>query len=188
MRRKLVWILLLTVSSLLNHQTAHARHKKRNPRTEVDLNSVAEPKDQEVCFSPDSPCDLKLIQMIRSAKKSIDMAVYAINRDSLVHHLILASKKMPVRIVVDRRQSKGERSLVPLMIKAGVKLKYGRQRGVMHNKFTIVDGKMLETGSFNYTNHASESNHENQVYLSNPTIVEKFKLEFENLWENGFPT
>jgi len=152
---------------------------------EIDLNTVSEPKDQEVCFSPDEPCDLKLIKLIQSAKKSIDMTIYDINRDKLVHELMVASKRIPVRILVDRRQAKGEHSLVPLLIKAGVPVKFGRQRGIMHNKFTLVDHKMLETGSFNYTNHASEANNENQIYLTSPIIVEKYKKRFEQLWEHG---
>ncbi len=161
---------------------------KKTKTSEITLQSVAEPKDQEVCFSPDEPCDLKLIQLVKSAKESVDIAVYDINRDQLVHELILASKRIQVRVVADKRQAKGNHSLVPLMIKAGVPLKFGHQRGIMHNKFTIVDGRMIETGSFNYTNHATEANNENQIYLSTPNIVSLYKKRFDVLWSNGLPS
>jgi phosphatidylserine/phosphatidylglycerophosphate/cardiolipin synthase-like enzyme len=55
----------------------------------------------------------------------------------------------------------------------------------MHNKFTIVDGKMLETGSFNYANHASQANNENQIYLVQPEILERYKKRFEEIWQAG---
>jgi phosphatidylserine/phosphatidylglycerophosphate/cardiolipin synthase-like enzyme len=148
---------------------------------------IAPPKDLEVCFSPQDPCDLKLIKFLDSAEKSLDIAIYDINIDELVHHVLLKSRKIPVRIVVDRRQSKGSHSLVNLLVKAGAKVKFGRQRGIMHNKFMIVDGKALETGSFNYTNHAFKANRENQIYLWNPQVVEQFQREFEILWESGRP-
>jgi phosphatidylserine/phosphatidylglycerophosphate/cardiolipin synthase-like enzyme len=148
---------------------------------------ISPPKDSEVCFSPQDPCDLKLIKFLDTAEKSIDIAIYDINIDELVHHLLLKAKKIPVRIVVDRRQSKGSHSLVNLLIKAGAQVRFGRQRGIMHNKFMIIDGKAIETGSFNYTNHAFKANRENQIYLWNPHIVEEFRQEFEILWKTGSP-
>ncbi len=85
----------------------------------------AEAKDTaaiETCFSPDEPCDEQLIKFVMSAEKSIDVAIYDINLDQLVHQLLLKSKKMPVRIVVDRRQSKGNHSLVSTLIMSSMLL------------------------------------------------------------------
>lgn len=170
---------------LLNGFTASSAKASAPPSAPSAPPSV--PKDQEVCFSPDEPCDQKLIKFIQSAQKSIDIAIYDITLDKLAHEILVASKKIPVRIVVDRRQSKGNHSLVPLLIKAGAQVRFGRQRGIMHNKFTIVDGKMIETGSFNYTNHATVANNENQIYLSNPDIVERYKKRFEEIWGKAVP-
>lgn len=146
---------------------------------------VAAPKDKEVCFSPIEPCDVKLTKLIQSAQRSIDVAIYDINREELVHQLLLASRRIPVRILVDRRQAAGSHSSVNTLIKGGAQVRYGRQRGIMHNKFTIVDGNMVETGSFNYTKHASEANNENQVYLADPSIVARFQKRFEQIWSEG---
>lgn len=176
---------LILICTCLISSSVEARRK--NPILEsakkwVDEKLVAVPQDLEVCFSPDEPCDIKLIKLVQSAQKSIDVAVFDINLDQLVHELLVASKKIPVRIVVDSRQAKGDHSLVPLMIKAGAQIRYGRQRGLMHNKFIIIDGKMVETGSFNYTNHARKANNENQVYLADPNIVTRYKNRFEEIW------
>jgi phosphatidylserine/phosphatidylglycerophosphate/cardiolipin synthase-like enzyme len=169
---------------------AFAATKKLNssakPTAEIDLSQVAAPVDDEVCFSPEGHCDLKLLKFIQSAQKSIDVAVYDINLDALVHELLAKSKKgVSVRLVVDKRQASEKNSLVATLIKAGGDLKYGHQRGIMHNKFVIVDGHRLETGSFNYTNHASVANNENQIYLSTPAVVERFQKRFADLWEEG---
>lgn len=149
---------------------------------------ITPPKDGEVCFSPEEPCDLKLIKFIEMAQKSVDIAIYDINLDQLVHQLLLASKKLQVRIIVDTRQAKGLHSLVPLLIKAGANVRSGRQRGIMHNKFAIVDGRMIETGSFNFTNHASKANNENQIYIANPEIVKRYRDRFEEIWQMAGPT
>jgi phosphatidylserine/phosphatidylglycerophosphate/cardiolipin synthase-like enzyme len=51
----------------------------------------------------------------------------------------------------------------------------------MHNKFTLVDGTRLETGSFNYSHQASTANQENQLYLGTPEIVARYKARFEKM-------
>ena len=90
----------------------------------------------------------------------------------------MASKRIPVRVLVDLRQAKGVHTLVPLLIKGGIPVRIGNQRGIMHNKFTVLDGQWVETGSFNYTNNASDKNNENQLYLNNPKVVEQYRKRF----------
>jgi phosphatidylserine/phosphatidylglycerophosphate/cardiolipin synthase-like enzyme len=139
----------------------------------------------ESCFSPDQECAEKLVKLIDSAKSSIDIAAYDINEDQIVHHLLVQSKRLKVRVVVDRRQSKGKHSAVALLIRAGVAVRYGKQRGIMHNKFVIVDRVQLETGSFNFTHHASRANAENQIYLTDAETVKKYSDRFERLWSGA---
>ena len=169
--------------------SAEARKKRNALMNEISNKfteaTIAAPKDDEVCFSPDERCDLKLLKFIESAQKSIDIAIYDLNLDQIGHALLLKSKTIPVRIVFDMRQSKEKNSIVPMLIKAGLNLKIGHQRGIMHNKFAIVDGQRVETGSFNYTNHAYQANNENQVYLSTPAIVNRYKARFNTIWEEA---
>jgi phosphatidylserine/phosphatidylglycerophosphate/cardiolipin synthase-like enzyme len=140
-----------------------------------------------VCFSPDGGCDEKLWTFFQSAKKSLDVAVFDLTHEKIVHEILVASRRVPVRVVVDRRQSKGPHSLVSTLVKAKVPVRFGRQRGVMHHKFAIVDGVTLQTGSFNYTDSATRRNRENQLYLADPAIVGAYRKEFDRLWDEGAP-
>ena len=186
---------IILISSLILSLSAHAfgkSQKKSAPqspapqsKTELSAAQIDLPRDQEVCFSPDEPCDLKLLKFIESAEKSIDVAVFDINLDQIVHALLVKSKTIQVRVLVDKRQSKGPHSLVKTLVKGGVQVRYGSQRGVMHNKFVIVDQKSIETGSFNYTNHAYKANQENQIYLVNSSIVDRYLKRFEQSWSKG---
>lgn len=185
----------ILLMSLILCVSAHAfvKNKTKNPIHEITSSlerKVNEfktelPQDLEVCFSPDEPCDLKLLKFIESAEKSIEVAVFDINLDQIVHALILKSKKINVRVLVDKRQSKGQHSLVQTLVKGRVKVRYGSQRGVMHNKFVIIDQKFLETGSFNYTNHAYKANQENQIYIHNPAVIDRYLKRFEQSWKSG---
>ena len=176
---------MISIVFFCSFAIAKQTHKLPPSNEEFDETAVKPPIENEVCFSPGEHCDVKLYKLIQTAQKSIDIAIYDINLDKLVHEVLLASKKIQVRIIVDRRQSKGNHSLVPLLIKAGAKVRYGKQRGIMHNKFCIVDSKILETGSFNFTNHASLANQENQIYLTNPGIVGRYKTRFEKMWDEA---
>ena len=164
---------------------SHQNKSSKQSQETIDPSQVSLPKDQEVCFSPEEPCDLKLLKFIESAEKSIDVAVFDINLDQIVHALLVKSKSIPVRVLVDKRQSKGPHSLVKTLVKGGVQVRYGSQRGVMHHKFVIVDQKSLQTGSFNYTNHAYKANQENQIYLFNALIVDRYLKRFEQSWSKG---
>jgi phosphatidylserine/phosphatidylglycerophosphate/cardiolipin synthase-like enzyme len=184
--RKSLSLILVVMS--MGQSTAQARSAKASHTPSLeDLATVSMPKDQDVCFSPEEQCDLKLIKLIQSAQTSIDVAVYDISLDMLAHQLLTQGKKIHVRILVDKRQSKEKNSVVGLLIKAGANVRYGHQRGIMHNKFAIIDGKMMETGSYNYTNHATQANNENQIYLASPTIVKRYVDRFEKIWQEGQP-
>jgi phosphatidylserine/phosphatidylglycerophosphate/cardiolipin synthase-like enzyme len=154
-------------------------------QTRLDITEP--PKDLEVCFSPEEHCDAKLIRFVQTAKSRIDLAVYDINHEQLVFRLLALAKKIPVRIVVDKRQASEPHSLVALLLKGGANVRFGTQRGIMHNKFVLIDGKAVETGSFNFTHHASLANNENQVYLFSPQVVSRFKNRFDTLWAAGKP-
>lgn len=168
-----------------------SRHKKRSmvdlAEDSVAIALVPVPEDLEVCFSPEERCDLKLVKFIDSAQKSLEVAIFDINLGLLVDHLIAQSKKIAVRMVVDRKQALSDHSAVRKLLGAGVSIRFGNQRGIMHNKFVIVDGRMMETGSFNQTNGASFMNNENQLYLANPKVLQKYQKRFEQLWQRAKP-
>ena len=182
------FILGFLIVCLLTPDAYPRTRKSSGHEHQIDLQTISSPQDGEVCFSPDEPCDLKLLKFIQSAKVSIDLAIFDINLDQIVHELLVAKAKgIKVRVLVDARQSKGEHSLVNTLVKGDVGVRKGRQRGIMHNKFVIIDGKAVEVGSFNFTKHAAQSNNENQLYDFRPNVVKKYVERFEVIWERAKP-
>ena len=88
MNRILFYPLLATLT-LISPVNSEARNRKHdNPFIDTINNSMVKPpQDQEVCFSPNERCDIKLTKFVESAKGSIDVAIYDINLDQLVHQL-----------------------------------------------------------------------------------------------------
>lgn len=52
---------------------------------------------------------------------------------------------------------------------------------LMHNKFCIIDSKVLITGSYNWTLKAEKDNYENVIVSVEPTLINEFEKYFEHL-------
>lgn len=146
---------------------------------------VSSPHNQEVCFSPDEPCDEKILNFVGGAQKSIDIAAYELTLKPLGDQLTSLAKKIPIRIVMDKKEANKQGSLASSLRSAGISVRYGNQHGLMHDKFTIIDGAIVETGSFNYTMDAVSRNQENQIYLAQPVVVERYKERFQKMWDTA---
>jgi len=51
----------------------------------------------------------------------------------------------------------------------------------MHNKFCVIDGKIALSGSYNWTENATNNNMENLMMTSDALIIRKLRDEFNNL-------
>ena len=128
----------------------------------------AGPDEVKVVFN--KHCDDLLIKEIKSAKKEILIAIYTITNAKIVDAIIEASEDdVRIHVRYDKIQAKEARSMdkdVERLKDAGIecegieiKSKYGR----MHHKYTVIDRRIVLTGSFNYTVTASTVNRENAV-------------------------
>lgn len=58
----------------------------------------------------------------------------------------------------------------------------------MHNKFMIVDGRLLATGSYNLSDNAEHATLENMLFFdaaAHPALVAAYEQTFEGLWTTG---
>jgi phosphatidylserine/phosphatidylglycerophosphate/cardiolipin synthase-like enzyme len=61
------------------------------------------------------------------------------------------------------------------------------KKGKLHAKCLIIDGSRVLTGSFNWTDSASESNVELLLFSDDALVAQEFQKIFERLWEEGKP-
>ena len=113
-------------------------------------------------FSPEDDLNSAYLKLINKAKRSIHIVDYSFNMIQLVD---LLNKKInngvDVMLVLDRSQRSGSSEKDALM-KMNEKLKRNTVFGdsskdkIIHDKFTVIDGKIVESGSWNYTEVAEE--------------------------------
>jgi phosphatidylserine/phosphatidylglycerophosphate/cardiolipin synthase-like enzyme len=57
----------------------------------------------------------------------------------------------------------------------------------MHHKLLLIDGRVLATGSYNFTRSAEESNDENIVILFSRNAAAELELEFAEIFQAAGP-
>jgi len=143
--------------------------------------------DTKVYFSPNGGCQEAVIREISKAQKSIDIAMYSFTSREIVQELVKAKeKKVKIRIVLDKGQKTEEYSKSRYLISKGADVRFHLGTGLMHNKFALIDGRVVLTGSFNWTAAADQKNAENLLILTENGIAKKYVNQFERLWtESG---
>ena len=144
----------------------------------------AAPAAPEVYFSPGGGVRDRLLRQINLTKSSIDLAIFDFTSGELAGALLAAhARGVAIRIVADARQARGKHSEVPSLVAGGIPVREvrGRGHGIMHHKFAIFDGRLLVTGSYNWTDSAEARNFENVLFLDDREIVARYARLFERL-------
>lgn len=142
-----------------------------------------------VGFSPSaSQSALQLVlNTINSARRSIDVAAYSFTSKPVAAALVAARKRgVAVRVVADEKGNAGKYTAVTFLANQGVPVRVNGRYAIMHNKFMVVDGDAVQTGSFNYTASAATRNAENVLVVQDsPELTNAYQSEFTRLWRES---
>lgn len=137
----------------------------------------------ELRFLPDDQEAIARIKnLIRSAKSTIQVAMYTFTREDLADTLIRAKNRgVSVQVVLDTTQSKKtNKKIVDLLSDNGVFVALRDMGSVMHNKFMLVDQEILEHGSANWTRAAFWKN-DDYIIIIDP-LSEEQKTAMQKIW------
>jgi len=149
----------------------------------------------QACFSPQGKCAAHIMCELEQAKGELLIAVYAFTSDELAGAVVQAKKRgVAVQVIVDREfdarneSSKGkflEGQKIPVRRLSGAKLNAReKETGLMHQKFAVIDRKIVFTGSYNWTHSADSLNDENLLLFRDAgPLAEEYRKIFLRLWE-----
>jgi phosphatidylserine/phosphatidylglycerophosphate/cardiolipin synthase-like enzyme len=128
-----------------------------------------------------------IIAAINRSRHTVDIAVYSLTQPDITAAIEAAHRRgVRVRIVSDEGQSRDRHSEVAYLRSRGIPVRLSNgfrgERSIMHNKFAIFDGNLVETGSFNWTTSASSYNFENAILIAVPEVSAKYEGEFTHIW------
>jgi cardiolipin hydrolase len=138
----------------------------------------------EAHFSPGEDCRRQLLDLLVSARESIDISVFTISDDRLSDAILTTHKRgVSVRLITDNDKARDQGSDVFYLIDLGLPVRMDASENHMHHKFAVIDKKILVNGSFNWTRSATDYNQENILVTDEPKLVTAYLNEFEDLWK-----
>ncbi|TCV98748.1 phospholipase D family nuclease [Biostraticola tofi] len=142
-----------------------------------------------VGFSPSGTAIATIVAAIDSASQRISVAAYAFTSKKVAAALTRAHLRgITVQLVADKKAASDKYTAVTFLANKGVAVRLNNRYAIMHNKFMVIDGRTVQTGSFNYSNSADRRNAENVLVLWNaPEVANEYQKEFERLWQEGQP-
>ena len=146
----------------------------------------------EIAFAPlpQRSAERLVIKVINAGEASVFMAAYQMTSKPIADALCRAAERgVAVSAVLDNRSNPHGRgnSKRDYLTACGVDVRADACYPIMHDKFIVVDGKHVETGSFNYTFAASERNAENAVVMwNNADMAKRYEAEFDRLFAEAW--
>jgi len=142
---------------------------------------------------PDTPAshygglDEKLTAFIDGAERSVDMAIYQLDLENVTQALLNArARGCTVRVVTDVdivTDPKENPSFVRLE-QAGIRVSAGNPNAIMHDKFVVVDGKAVWTGSWNFTVNDTYRYNNDAVLIQSADLAKNYTATFEKMWRD----
>lgn len=139
-------------------------------------------------FSPGGGAQEELARLIDACRTSLDAVTYTFSSKTLADAVIRAKDRgVRVRFMIDEKRG-AEAGLAKYLLDNGVNIKFrgGRnEKGAMHSKYAILDGRILQTGSFNWTVNASVNSFENMIFVGDPGAVSAYQQNFDWLFSGA---
>jgi len=158
--------LALAVAGCNNSITSNVIQEKEPYENNVEL---------KIYFCPKQDCNSAMVNAVNNAQESVHCAFFDLELGELINSLSKKSREADVKVIIDKGNYEGE-------IKGeGIKTVASKQ--YMHNKFCVVDGSTVLTGSMNPTNNDAFKNNNNLLIINSRYIAENYNDEFDELWK-----
>jgi phosphatidylserine/phosphatidylglycerophosphate/cardiolipin synthase-like enzyme len=130
--------------------------------------------------------DGHLVALIDGAKSSVDIAFFEFNLPSVAQALIAAHQRgVQVRIVYDDEHTDPGPPFSDLL-DAGIPATPDQRGAYMHDKFAVIDGATVWTGSWNMTINGTYYNNNNVIVITSPRLAQNYTAEFEEMFGGAF--
>jgi len=132
-----------------------------------------------VYFCPREDCEEMLSNFILTAEEYAYCAFFDLDLPKVINSLNnLSSRGIDVKIVVD-----GDNYDI---VKELNFARHDNRSAYMHNKFCVIDGKRISSGSMNPTKSCAYKNNNNLLLVDSRTLAENYEKEFQELWNYEF--
>ena len=132
------------------------------------------------------------LAQLETATRSVDVAMYSFTDRELAGELAkLARRGVRVRVYRDREQFRQELqwgsgvTTTGILVGAGIEVRIKGAKDLMHLKSYAIDGRLLRTGSANWSPTGLKRQDNDLRYESSPNAVGEFEKKFEQMWSRA---
>ncbi len=171
-----LFLLLIFISScaVVDDYVNENLNKEIKEKEQV-ISFVKDEGSISVYFCPQDNCEERMISFLSGAEEFIHCAWYDFNLVNTSEFLKDKSQAVEFKVVIDEdNQEKIKDYGWNYVVNAGY--------GLMHNKFCVVDGDRVMTGSMNPTKRDTTTNNNNLLFIESKIIAENYEQEFLELW------
>lgn len=185
----IVLVALFLLAGCTNVDTSSSTRKVINNQNSKTVATNISTSSQTVTyyFARQTPnVDQHLIAVINNSKSTLDIAIYSLTKQSIVNAIISAKDRgINVEIITDAKEakSKAESKQLERLKSNNIPIKINTHSGLMHLKMTVTDDTVT-TGSYNYTQAATNENDEVLVVIKDSNIANEWKAEFSSMWND----
>ena len=129
--------------------------------------------------------DSALADAISQVENTLDIAVFDLDSPTIAQAIRAAHDRgVSVRIVADDEHGldNPDSELLLDLRAAGIPVVDDGRSALMHNKFMILDGRTVWTGSMNYTVNGAYRHNNNALVLDDPQAAAVFQAEFDEMF------
>ncbi len=146
----------------------------------------------EAAFGPEAGAEALVLRVIASADSTIRLAGYAFSSAAVVDGLVAAARRgVDVQVVVDHGHNVPEgatcvsQKVFSRLAKAGVVVRTNSTFRHLHDKFIVVDGRHVQTGSYNYAKSANLNSENVIVIWRDPALAAKYLSHWKARFDGG---
>lgn len=153
----------------------------------VEEDVVDEPGEIKVYFAPCAALhpfgiDDALFKLLKGATRSIHAALFEVQLEAAAD-LLIAQHQAGIEVQLVSDTDYEDRPAIQACIRAGVPVVFDDRSSFMHNKFCVIDGERVWTGSTNITENGMYRNDNNAVLVRSRKLAENFSGEFAEMFE-----
>ncbi|MEM7800615.1 MAG: phospholipase D-like domain-containing protein [Chloroflexota bacterium] len=115
------------------------------------------------------------------AEVRVDIAAFDLDSEPMINSLIAAEERqVEVRVVVDDEHTPA--ATVNRLRRNGISVIEDKRSALMHNKFIVIDGRYLWTGSMNFSTNGVFCNNNNVVRIDSPRLSSNYTAEMDEMY------
>ena len=169
----------------LSQQIAEKSTQIMTLQSQVNLLQAKNLELIDVSFSRVDDTSSLIRTWIGKANSTIDVAIYSFTQNSIGDALVAAKGRgVNVRVIMEQDTISDSGSEYSWLQSKGIAIRTDSSEGLMHDKFFIIDGKVIGTGSYNWTTAAENDNSENLLIVRSESLATKYLNEFNYLWSS----